>query len=53
MEVIPQQAIRKSIRNRVDVLCIQPHKMLIIALLNKDILAVCPAIVDVVVGVVK
>lgn len=53
MKMISEQAIRKGFRDRINVFGVQIHKVGVVAFLNKNILAVVAAIVDVVVGVVE
>ena len=51
MEMVPQQAVGERIRDRLDVPSVQVHEVGVIALFDKNILAVDSAIVDVIVSV--
>jgi hypothetical protein len=53
MKMISKQAVGKGIGNWLDVFGIQIHEVSVIAFLEKDILAVVAAIVDVIVGLKK
>ena len=53
MKMISNRAIRKSIRNRDDVPLIQSQEIRVISFLNKNILAIRAAIVDVVISIVE
>ena len=53
MEMISEQAICKGFRNRINVFGVQIHEVGVIAFLNKNILTVVAAIIDVIVGIKK
>lgn len=53
MEMISEQAIRKGFRDRLNIFGVQIHEVSVVALLNKNILAVVTAIIDMIVSIVK
>jgi hypothetical protein len=53
MEVISQQTIREGFRDGFNIFEMQIQEMLVVAFLNKYILTVVSAIVNVIIGVVE
>jgi hypothetical protein len=51
VEVVPHQAVGEGVGNRFYVPCIAAKKEVVVALLAKEVLAVCAAVVDVIVCV--
>jgi hypothetical protein len=51
--VIPKQAVRKQICDRLEILFEQSHEQIIVSFFQENILAVHAAVIDVVVGVVE
>ncbi len=52
MKMVSQQTVCKSLSDGFDILEMQVQEMLVVPFLNKDILAVIAAIVDVITGIV-
>jgi hypothetical protein len=53
MEMISQQTIREGFRDGFNILEMQVQEIFVVTLLNKNILTVVSAIVDVIIGIVE